>query len=390
MSNVSNTLSQVSSPSRPPNQWAVNSASVNALKLQLDIANDLPDPVSISLSDRDDVTSLSKPYTSASLLRRAKTAERKLELLMKQLSNVTSVPQSGLVNENDTGNTDRNVMLQSQSVSQIQSQSQQIRGGGGVEIRRLQRKVKDLETKLVLASKSQGGHDLEGQKSVVAVEKQFQKKVKEMETAFQKEKKALEIRAKKAEIMLETSASTLPILTNERDSLRTTVLELTEQVRELSTLREVAGRAAELDKQLQESNSAMLALEQQFKKETALRKKYKNELEDLKGTIRVYARCRPMAKYEIERGCNQAVTFVDESCLKVVSGRGEKAYEFDSVFGPGSTQAQVFEDTRRLVESCLDGFNVCLFAYGQTGSGQYNFLYFLQNYLILKLIKFYR
>jgi hypothetical protein len=31
---------------------------------------------------------------------------------------------------------------------------------------------------------------------------------------------------------------------------------------------------------------------------------------------------------------------------------------------------QVFEDTKRLVESCIDGFNVCLFAYGQTGSGK--------------------
>jgi hypothetical protein len=30
----------------------------------------------------------------------------------------------------------------------------------------------------------------------------------------------------------------------------------------------------------------------------------------------------------------------------------------------------VFEDTKRLVESYLDGFNVCLFAYGQTGSGK--------------------
>lgn len=41
-----------------------------------------------------------------------------------------------------------------------------------------------------------------------------------------------------------------------------------------------------------------------LKKESALRKKYKNDLEDMKGAIRVYARCRPMAKYENERGCH--------------------------------------------------------------------------------------
>ena len=30
----------------------------------------------------------------------------------------------------------------------------------------------------------------------------------------------------------------------------------------------------------------------------------------------------------------------------------------------------MFGDTKRLIESFLDGFNVCLFAYGQTGSGK--------------------
>ena len=43
---------------------------------------------------------------------------------------------------------------------------------------------------------------------------------------------------------------------------------------------------------------------------------------------------------------------------------------FLQVFNMESTQEAVFEDTRRLVESFLDGFNVCLFAYGQTGSGK--------------------
>ena len=31
---------------------------------------------------------------------------------------------------------------------------------------------------------------------------------------------------------------------------------------------------------------------------------------------------------------------------------------------------QVFEDTRHLVQSAVDGYNVCIFAYGQTGSGK--------------------
>lgn len=40
------------------------------------------------------------------------------------------------------------------------------------------------------------------------------------------------------------------------------------------------------------------------------------------------------------------------------------------VFGSDATQDQIFEDTRQLIRSCCDGYNVCVFAYGQTGAGK--------------------
>lgn len=49
----------------------------------------------------------------------------------------------------------------------------------------------------------------------------------------------------------------------------------------------------------------------------------------------------------------------------------KKFYDFDQVFGgtEGNTQVDVFKDTKHLMMSVVDGYNVCIFAYGQTGAG---------------------
>jgi hypothetical protein len=45
---------------------------------------------------------------------------------------------------------------------------------------------------------------------------------------------------------------------------------------------------------------------------------------------------------------------------------------YEQVFGgmDGNTQADVFKDTKHLIMSVVDGYNVCIFAYGQTGAGK--------------------
>ena len=82
-------------------------------------------------------------------------------------------------------------------------------------------------------------------------------------------------------------------------------------------------------------------------------KKYWNEIEDMKGKIRVYARCRPFAKYEIEKGGKSVVSFPNEMSVAVESDRGAKMFTFDSCFKDTSTQTQVFAETERLMQSAM-------------------------------------
>ena len=111
-------------------------------------------------------------------------------------------------------------------------------------------------------------------------------------------------------------------------------------------------------------------LEARIRTEIAQRKKLHNIVEDMKGKVRVFCRIRPMVKTEVEKGCNCIATPIDEYNLNLETRHGPKVFPYDSCFGPTSSQDQIFEDTKRLVQSAIDGFNVCIFAYGQTGSGK--------------------
>jgi len=112
--------------------------------------------------------------------------------------------------------------------------------------------------------------------------------------------------------------------------------------------------------------------------ETDRRKTLHNKLEDLKGKIRVYVRVRPLNMNERKRDSIEVLSKEDDRTCVMYSnhdnGVEPKAWEFDQIFcgenDKGNSQQRVFKDTKRLITSAVDGFNVCIFAYGQTGSGK--------------------
>ncbi|XP_075093994.1 kinesin-like protein KIN-14I [Nicotiana tabacum] len=101
-------------------------------------------------------------------------------------------------------------------------------------------------------------------------------------------------------------------------------------------------------------------------------RKLYNQVQDLKGSIRVYCRVRPFLPGQ--SNCASSVDHVEDGTITISvpskNGKGRKSFNFNKVFGSCATQGEVFSDTRPLIRSVLDGFNVCIFAYGQTGSGK--------------------
>ena len=109
-------------------------------------------------------------------------------------------------------------------------------------------------------------------------------------------------------------------------------------------------------------------LESQALDADAVRRALHNQIQELRGNVRVFCRVRPTTSDTAVVDCPADGSSV--SILKSGDAGETAAFEFDRVFAPCSTQSEVFEEVSQLVQSALDGYKVCLFSYGQTGSGK--------------------
>ncbi|KAK6125845.1 hypothetical protein DH2020_040413 [Rehmannia glutinosa] len=114
-------------------------------------------------------------------------------------------------------------------------------------------------------------------------------------------------------------------------------------------------------------------LKVKYNEEQIKRRKLHNQVQEAKGNIRVFCRCRPLSKPETIAGCASVIDFDaakdGELCI-LSNGSTKRPFKFDRVYTPKDDQVDVFADAAPMVVSVLDGYNVCIFAYGQTGTGK--------------------
>ncbi|KAJ4302063.1 kinesin-like nuclear fusion protein [Collariella sp. IMI 366227] len=138
---------------------------------------------------------------------------------------------------------------------------------------------------------------------------------------------------------------------------------------------------ATMEARLQEALRVAEEARQKLIKEETERRVLFNKYQELKGNIRVMCRVRPVL--DSSEGDEAKLAFPDTktSAQIDVTGPEEKSslgvvtrkmipFEFDRVFDPSVHNEEVFGEISQLVQSALDGYNVCIFCYGQTGSGK--------------------
>ncbi|OJJ47311.1 hypothetical protein ASPZODRAFT_151816 [Penicilliopsis zonata CBS 506.65] len=188
-------------------------------------------------------------------------------------------------------------------------------------------------------------------------------------------------RERKANMDLRENLSTA---SNNSVTMESSIRALKARIEFLESGREEQSEAFErLNQQMMDALAETNETKEKLRKEETLRRKLHNQVQELKGNIRVFCRVRPplpcdpvtsIAEIEYPDASDDAKEISvlgpeEKSSLGVVSKKNNN-FSFDRVFNTGTQNAEVFEEISQLVQSALDGYNVCIFCYGQTGSGK--------------------
>ncbi len=127
--------------------------------------------------------------------------------------------------------------------------------------------------------------------------------------------------------------------------------------------------------------AAHTEIEGELREAESLRRKLHNEVQELRGNIRVFCRVRPSVRNDTANAAAQGASDTALATIRFPNEReaqqieliasGESAtgtatmskhhFQFDRVFQPNTSQAEVFEEVAHLTQSVLDGYNVSRF-----------------------------
>ncbi|KAI5817185.1 P-loop containing nucleoside triphosphate hydrolase protein [Pyronema omphalodes] len=256
--------------------------------------------------------------------------------------------------------------------------------------RQHQQQVDSLERKWrleMMDEKANRTREVQSMQNQLAMEKQ--RIEMQMEgTGRESRSLKLELDAKIAELERERAMNnTLRDKISETDAMSLGMESTTRALRARIEALENAGQSqandyAALERALQEQIEKNKITEEKLRNEEIIRRKLHNQVQELKGNIRVFCRVRPTLgdeaahaaeiRFPNSDGESTEIEFVGAADKSALGKETVKThpFQFDKVFGPNAQNEHVFEEISQLVQSALDGYNVCIFCYGQTGSGK--------------------
>ncbi|KAK8928855.1 Kinesin-4 [Platanthera zijinensis] len=171
----------------------------------------------------------------------------------------------------------------------------------------------------------------------------------------------------------------MKVLKQENNKLRLEVQKLTIGFSDLGNLSETISAlvSQEVAQSVAKSVAQLVVQRDDFKsnyvQEMEKSKNLFNLLQEAKGNIRVFCRCRPLNLKEISSSSTPIVDLeaAEDGELGLITKTStKKIFKFDRVYTLNADQSDVYADASPLVISVLDGYNVCIFAYGQSGTGK--------------------
>ena len=233
------------------------------------------------------------------------------------------------------------------------------------------------------------------------IEQNHQQAIQQLQHTFSQEKRKLTVEYENATKQVKAALTEVDNYKerylaekHETQVLRTTLSELSASsmsIESVSKSQQSQIEEMQYQLELQKQKSLEMRLEMQraqeerdiakdkLLKEEIIRRKLHNQIQELKGNIRVFCRVRP--KLLCEENSIAEFLYPDQQeegqQLTLSTGSDSLAdskklhtFNFDKVFRPNCDNFEIFQEISQLVQSSLDGYNVCIFAYGQTGSGK--------------------